>query len=133
MKDFNMHNLEINGLRIKVSKNYGDNIDNGGLMITIEGILISEQSYKLKEYFDELHNKIVKNEIKYIVIDFFNLEMLDRDGFVEITNWFINANTLDIEEKYKITILYDNEKKWQSNVFTMMSNLFPQLLSIEPL
>ncbi|MFW5799288.1 MAG: hypothetical protein ACOCV8_00625 [Spirochaetota bacterium] len=131
MNEFNIYNLEINDLSVKVQTNYEDK-ENKSIIVNFEGIIFAEKTEELKKYFELLHNKILEHNITHIIIDFYNLEMIDRDGFTEIAHWFINANNVVSDsDKYKITLLYDRLKKWQKNLFTTLKNLFPDLITLE--
>lgn len=127
MTDFK--NLEINGLKINTKKNY-DSVNS--IIIDFRGVIMSPQSDKVRAYLEDLNRRLIKNKISELICDFFNLELIDSDGFVEIVDWFILVNNSFEKSRIKISILYDREKKWQKHFLMTVKNLFPDLIDTEP-
>lgn len=132
MSDFDIYNLEINGLFVKINMNLQKKEKE--VIMNFKGVSPSKNIDRLHSYLKDVHEKLVNNKIESLVLDFFNLQFLDRDGFVEIIK-FVHMAKCENDHtcKYNIRILYDGDKTWQYNLFFLLKELFPYMVTIQPL
>ncbi len=132
MSDFDIYNLEINGLFVKINMNLQKKEKE--VIMNFKGVSPSKNTDRLHSYLKDVHEKLIKNKIESLVLDFFNLQFLDRDGFVEIIK-FVNMAKGENDHtcKYNIRILYDGDKNWQYNLFYLLKELFPYMVTLQPL
>lgn len=82
-------------------------------------------------YFDELHHKIVDNDIKNVTADFTDLQFLNSSGLKSIIRWIMSDAALPEENQYTINILYNKEIGWQETSLTTFKDLVPDLVEDE--
>lgn len=126
--NFNINNFETKSFKIEIEENYDKE---NSIILNITGILFHEIMEDVKTYIHELHKTIVDNNIKEVVTDLFNLELIDQHAFGELMDYFVKVNTMDENEKYNFVIIYDKSKQWQKNLFIMSKNIFSEIISIE--
>ena len=94
-------------------------IKNG--IIDISGNIKCSNPNKIMEPFiNEVHNNIIKNEIKSIKIDIRGLFYLNSSGIKQMVNWVLRLEQLSNSQKYIITFLYNPDITWQE---TFISSL----------
>jgi hypothetical protein len=132
VSEFDIYNLEINGLYVKINLNKEKKEKE--VIMTFQGVSPNQNMDRLHSYLKDVHEKLIENKIENLVLDFFNLQYLDRDGFVEIIKFVLTVkNETGSTNRYNITILYDGDKTWQYNLFILLKNLFPDIVTIHPL
>jgi hypothetical protein len=82
-------------------------------------------------FFDEIHNKIIDNNIKLIELDFGKLTFLNSSGIKTLIKWITKVSPLPEDKKYKFTIIANSEITWQETSLKMLSMLAPGLIEIK--
>ena len=85
----------------------------------------------MKPFLNEIHNKILKNDIKHVLVDIRRLRFMNSAGIRNIVYWIIKIDSLPDDQKYKITFLYDPQITWQEESLDALSSLSPNLTTTE--
>jgi hypothetical protein len=84
----------------------------------------------LAPFIDAVHNAIIEEKIKEVVVDLTDLRFLNSSGIREFVDWILRLNNLEDEEKYTIKFLCSNEHKWQDLSMTTITFLNPSHTSV---
>lgn len=76
-------------------------------------------------FFDNIHENIIKENIKEVILDFKELSFLNSSGIKTITKWIMKIHSLSPENKYKMKLLYSEEITWQRTSLMILTYLAP--------
>lgn len=106
-----------------------DNDDGEGIIVHFHGkINMANPGVIFGPYFDELHEKIVENEVVDVTADFTDLQFLNSSGLKAIIKWIMKDAALSEDEQYSILILYNKDIGWQETSLTTFKDLVPDLV-----
>jgi len=80
-------------------------------------------------FFNEVHESIVKNDIKEIEVDIKGLNFLNSSGIKEIVAWIMKLETIPANKQYKIKFLCNKDLLWQESSISTILFLNPDLIS----
>jgi hypothetical protein len=100
--------------------------------IKIAGIIDEKMPAEyMKPFFNNVHDEILKNKHKNIIIDITNLEFLNSAGIRELINWVVKIDTLAIEDKYKINFLCNKNNLWQESSISTIAFLNREYITVK--
>lgn len=82
-------------------------------------------------FFEQIHNKLIENNIKYVELDFAKLTFLNSSGIKTLIKWITKVTPLPSEKKYRFKIIANSEITWQETSLKMLSMLAPGLIEIQ--
>ncbi len=82
-------------------------------------------------FFEQIHNKVIENNIKYVELDFTKLTFLNSSGIKTLIKWITKVTPLPAEKKYRFKIIANSEITWQETSLKMLSMLAPGLIEIQ--
>ncbi|HOJ63926.1 MAG TPA: hypothetical protein PLE45_05845 [Spirochaetota bacterium] len=77
----------------------------------------------LDPYFHQIHNEVVKNNIKEIKLDFTELQFLNSSGIKSFINLISLIKSLPQEKQYIINAELNKSYSWQQDCFKVLSVL----------
>lgn len=103
-----------------------------GMKVTFSGdIDVQNPEPIFVPFFEQIHNKVLENSIKYVELDFSKLTFLNSSGIKTLIKWITKVTPLPIEKKYKFKIVANSEITWQETSLKMLSMLAPGLIEIQ--
>lgn len=98
------------------------------LIMTLFGEMTTSQFQSdIEDYFHDIHDKIVENDISQVDINFKHLEVMFSTSFGIFLDWFKKVMKLEDSEKYKINLIYDKSVDWQKIMFSTVEKVFDQI------
>jgi len=79
-------------------------------------------------FFDQLHNQIIKENIKELYVDITGLTFLNSNGIKELAKWLMKILILPQENQYKVIFICDRKMVWQETSITTLTFLNPNLI-----
>ncbi len=114
-------NFSEEGVEVKVSD--GSNPEE--VNITFHGkINVKNPDELIWGYLENLHNNVIKNNIKKVIIDFTDLEFVNSSAFKVIFKWFLTNNQSPDDKKYNIKLIYKKDISWQHISFNTIDRVF---------
>ena len=109
-------------IEVKPVSESGIEMKTEGTTIFISGSINHPRPQVFMEPFiEEVHDTIVKNNIKEVDLDITKLRFLNSSGIREIVDWVLKMSKLPNEDKYKINFICSSEHKWQeSSISTLI-------------
>lgn len=103
-----------------------------GIKVTFSGdIDVQNPEPIFVPFFEQIHNKVIENGIKYTELDFSKLTFLNSSGIKTLIKWITKVTPLPAEKKYRFKIIANSEITWQETSLKMLSMLAPGLIEIE--
>ncbi|MBP7551830.1 MAG: STAS domain-containing protein [Spirochaetes bacterium] len=103
-----------------------------GMKVTFSGdIDVQNPEPIFVPFFEQIHNKVLENSIKYVELDFSKLTFLNSSGIKTLIKWITKVTPLPIEKKYRFKIVANSEITWQETSLKMLSMLAPGLIEIQ--
>ncbi|MCK4797363.1 MAG: hypothetical protein KAT05_08270 [Spirochaetes bacterium] len=125
MKEFNIDDIVSEKVIIKSEK------IPAGIKVLFNGeIDVQNPDAVFLPYFDEIHDKMLENEIKDIELDFTNLTFMNSGGIKTLVKWITKVLVLPKNKKYKFRIIANSKISWQEASLQMLSRLSPGLIEI---
>lgn len=84
----------------------------------------------LDPYFKTLHENILANKVKRIIVDFTDLSFLNSSGIKCFVLWVMKLQGLGADQGYKIDFLLTDDSPWQKDSIKFLLFLVPDLLAI---
>ncbi|HOJ64808.1 MAG TPA: hypothetical protein PLE45_10350 [Spirochaetota bacterium] len=113
-----------------------ESIHNGGVTLEcIDNRVFIKGSIETKipgefmtQFFEELHNQVIKEKIKELYVDITNLKFLNSNGIKELAKWIMKILTVQEEDRYKVIFICDRKMAWQETSITTLTFLNPNLI-----
>lgn len=103
----------------------------GGVKLTFTGSVDDRNpELSMSNFFDELHYKLTKSNLKYVEVDFTNMIYLNSSGLKIFVSWLTKNATLPTDQRYRLQIFINAIYHWQENSTAMMKMMVPDLVSI---
>jgi len=103
-----------------------------GMKLTFSGdIDVQNPEPIFVPFFEQIHNKLIENNIKYVELDFSKLTFLNSSGIKTLIKWITKVTPLPPEKKYRFKIIANSEITWQETSLKMLSMLAPGLIEIQ--
>ncbi|HNZ26032.1 MAG TPA: STAS domain-containing protein [Spirochaetota bacterium] len=103
-----------------------------GMKVTFSGdIDVQNPEPIFVPFFEQIHNKVLENNIKYVELDFSKLTFLNSSGIKTLIKWITKVTPLPVEKKYRFKIVANSEITWQETSLKMLSMLAPGLIEIQ--
>ena len=120
------------GINVTPIKEGGVELKTEGTRVFITGCINHPKpGIFMEPFIDKVHNNIIENKIKDIIVDITNLRFLNSAGIRELVDWVMKLNSLTEDEKYKIKFLCSPEHKWQESSISTLIYLNPEFTSKE--
>lgn len=105
---------------------------NDGLIIYFNGEMDSQNPEPIfSPYFNEIHDKIIENNIKKINLDFSKLTFMNSGGIKTLIKWINKIINSPDDKKYEVLIKVRAAISWQEASLRMLSRLSPSLIKIK--
>jgi hypothetical protein len=85
----------------------------------------------IEPFISEVHNSVLSNNIKEIVVDITDLRFLNSAGIRELVDWIMKLGNLTEDKKYRIKFLCSSEYQWQESSMSTLVFLNPECTSKE--
>lgn len=85
----------------------------------------------IEPFISEVHNNVLKQKIKEVVVNITDLRFLNSAGIRELVDWVMKLNSLNDDEKYSIKFLCSSEFLWQESSMSTLVYLNPECTSKE--
>jgi hypothetical protein len=109
------------GLDVKSVSESGIEMKADGTTIIFAGSINHPRPQVFMEPFiEDVHNSILKNNIKEINLDITELRFLNSSGIREIVDWVLKMSKLPDDQKYKINFICSRQHKWQESSITTL-------------
>ena len=82
-------------------------------------------------FFEQIHNKIIETNVKFVELDFTKLTFLNSSGIKTLIKWITKVTPLPSDQKYNFLIKASSEITWQETSLKMLSMLAPGLIEIQ--
>jgi hypothetical protein len=82
-------------------------------------------------FFEQIHNNIIENGIKYVELDFSKLTFLNSSGIKTLIKWITKVTPLPADKKYNFKVIANSQITWQETSLKMLSMLAPGLIEIQ--
>lgn len=103
-----------------------------GVKVTFSGdIDVQNPEPIFVPFFEQIHNKVIENNIKYVELDFSKLTFLNSSGIKTLIKWITKVTPLSPDKKYRFKIVANSEITWQETSLKMLSMLAPGLIEIQ--
>jgi len=117
-----------------LKENYTINIEDylDTVKLNIAGnIDLQHHSSELAPYFENLHNTILQNNIKYVYCDVSNLNFINSRSLKCILEWVLKVSSLDGANQYKIILKLNIDKDWHKYTFLAMFKMYTNVVEFE--
>ena len=110
------------GIEVKPVSESGIEMKAEGNVISFSGSINHPRPQVFMEPFiEEVHDSILKNNIKEVDLNITQLRFLNSSGIREIVDWVLKMSKLPEDQKYKINFICSREHKWQeSSISTLI-------------
>ncbi len=103
-----------------------------GVLITFSGdIDIQNPEPIFVPFFEQIHANVLKEDIKYVELNFTKLTFLNSSGIKTLIKWITKVTPLPADKKYRFKIIANKEITWQETSLKMLSMLAPGLIEIQ--
>ncbi|MBN1698117.1 MAG: hypothetical protein JW881_11435 [Spirochaetales bacterium] len=103
-----------------------------GVVIKFIGdIDMEDPSIILDPLFEQVHNKVLENDIKEVVADFRELNFLNSSGIKAVAKWIMKLSEVDDSQKYIIKIVHNKDITWQVTSLPTLTFLVPGAVQVE--
>jgi len=102
-----------------------------GIKVTFTGdIDVQNPEPIFVPFFEQIHNKVIQNSVKYVELDFSKLTFLNSSGIKTLIKWITKVTPLPADQKYRFKIVANSEITWQETSLKMLAMLAPGLIEI---
>ena len=104
-----------------------------GVKISFKGSIDMEYpQLTLDDFFNQIHEACIQENIKNVYCDFHNLSYINSSGIRCIVKWIMNLIKMsDTEHKYKMTFIISNDYEWQAASLGFLAKLNPGLIKVK--
>jgi hypothetical protein len=105
--------------------------EDDSIKISVEGsIEDAHPDEVLIPFFDNIHDKALKYNIKNIVIDVYKLRFINSNGLKLFIYWILKTRSLKFNEVYFLNLLCAKEYHWQYGNFKILEAISPKYFKI---
>jgi len=102
-----------------------------GIRLIFEGLVDDKNPETLlSNFFEELHEKLIKFQCKEVEVDLKKLIFLNSSGIKVLIQWITKNASSPLEKRYKYVIKINPNFHWQGNSCNMLKMLIPDLIII---
>ena len=126
MNKLNIDEININNASIKILTR------SNNIILKIDGhIEFRNPEETLDPFFENLHNKLLKNNIKKIICNIKDLSFINSSSIKSLITWIMKLNDIDDSKKYKIIFIHNKNVSWQKTSLKNLCFLVPNFVEIK--
>lgn len=106
--------------------------DSSGISLFLKGdIDMRDTSIEFLPYLLRVHEAVIKNGIKNIMLDLTGLTFMNSNGIKSLINWIMKAGEMPQNQRYTIHIIANSNIAWQESTLPVLRKLFPDFIVID--
>ena len=126
MNKFGLENVVTEKANVELT-----DLDNGVKVNFVGDIDVQNPEPIFVPFFEQIHNNIIENGIKYVELDFSKLTFLNSSGIKTLIKWITKVTPLPTDKKYNFKVIANSQITWQETSLKMLSMLAPGLIEIQ--